>query len=1014
MTIRPDCYRIAVYTPHVDGDYFGKLLSTINEEAQAYNAQVTIIQTYMNYPHDTATAHPVFAEHMDACIIILKAVSESFVQTISEWGKPFVFIGYQEEASDFYSVVIDNRGGMKEAVVHLIDHGHTQIAFAAAMAHYDQRERYEAYREALQERGLPYQSELVLDLPSDMQNAGRDAAFTLLDNGHPFTAVVTGSDSNAFGMMIGLRERGIDVPSQVAVIGFDDIEQAAYRTFELTTIKQPHHQLAKTACDLLFRMLINKEVPEQRVTTIAVSLVKRSSCGCLGEAKHVKQSLEESLQTVESLRSTLIDIEFTNYELIQGLIRATSDEKVELSNLFWNSSHWGYLALWELGDTGKERLVIDRVFSKKNEALPAIGSEYPIAAFPPIDNLPLSVSAEGGDIVLVHPVTSETQDWGFLVLVGPLHTLNHLFINNLGRHSYTILTAALERERLYRQVSSLAENLEIVSRNTNDAIWDWDLITNKMEWNYRVYKMLGSISVHLTPDPLSLQDFIHPNDVTKIRCKLLEHFEHGVPYQLEYRVRQSDGGYKWLHTVGEVIRDRTGRPIRMIGTFTDITKKKEDEERIIRLAYHDTLTGLPNRSYMQERLEEEMETSKAAGLMLAVLMIDLDRFKIINDTLGHHAGDRLLQHTAEMLRKSVRSKDTIARLGGDEFIVILPAVHGSAEVKRMAERIINYLSEPILIEGQEAYSSASVGACFYPEDGLTVEMLIKHADMAMYKAKENGRNQMCFYTPAFSTHLVQNFNRVNQLRKAIEREEFELHYQPQVDAIHHKVTGVEALLRWKSSEFGMIAPSDFIPLAEENGLIVPISDWVLKEACRQLKKWQRQGLPSFTMSVNISAQHFQIQQFSKWVKKVLAEIGVAPSSICLEITESTAIQNMTYSREMMQELVDCGIRFAIDDFGTGHSSLMLLRRLPLHNVKIDKSFVSDMTGDDRDAGTIVKAVIAMSHSLGLSVIAEGVETKEQLLQLKNLNCDYIQGYLIGRPMSAEQFEDFLAAKQTES
>ncbi|UJF36219.1 EAL domain-containing protein [Paenibacillus hexagrammi] len=671
-----------------------------------------------------------------------------------------------------------------------------------------------------------------------------------------------------------------------------------------------------------------------------------------------------------------------------------------------NTSHWGYLALWDQNSQQQE-LIIDRVFSKKGYQVPEVGERIPIKSFPQLSHLPDSTQAGGSDIVFVHPIQSENYDWGFLVLVGPLETLHYLFINDLGRHTYTILAAALEREFLFKHIRSIAERLEIVSETTNDGIWDWNIITNKVEYNFRIYNMLGKMAGDLSSDPQDLLNLIHPDDLDAFRNGILEHVDHKTPFQLEFRIRRSDSsGYLWLYSTGEAIRNETGKGIRMIGSFTDITKRKEDEERIRRLAYHDTLTGLPNRLKFLDKLQTSMEHCESDNSKLAVVMIDLDRFKYINDTLGHHSGDTLLQHIAEMLNQSVRDSDTIARLGGDEFIILLSPLQDLDEAEVIVDRIIERISQPLNLDGEELFTTASIGVCLFPDHGGDCNTLIKYADMAMYKAKESGRNQMIVYTEELSSKVKQNYNLSTNLRKAIERNEFSLHYQPQVDLRSGSVIGVEALIRWNSPEYGMVPPGEFIPYAEESGLIVPISKWVLKEACLQLMKWQAQRFPTLVMSVNISAQQFRSAGFSKWIKSVLDETGVDPNLLCLEITETTAIQDMEHSVQMLKEIVHLGLYIAIDDFGTGYSSLVLLKRLPIHMVKIDKSFIRDMSGDQDDAA-IVKAVIAMSHSLGLSVIAEGVEGREQLEQLKTLECDYIQGYYLGKPMPSDAFTAYI-------
>ncbi|MEW9702028.1 EAL domain-containing protein [Paenibacillus sp. SI8] len=997
--------RIAVYTPHIDGEYFGKILAAISKEIQHKKAQLTVIQTQLKHPFDKPIETSVFVNHCDACILILDGASESTLHAMEQLGKPIVSIANAISNSNSHSVVVDNRAGAKEAVLHLIDHGHTEIAFVGMVKQYDQMERYEAYKEALSERNLAFHPDLVCLVSDNMQQGGIDGVQLLAERRQSFTAAVAATDRNAIGFISAWRERNPHAAKDIAVVGFDDIEQASYDDIALTTVKQSHTDLAIAACSTLFDMLEGR-MPKEPRTLVPTQLIIRASCGCTQPVRALNESLLRSQQIAEELSASLRKMEFSNYELIQGLIRVTSDEEIELSNLFVNSSHWGYLALWDHALAADRKLVIDRVFSKKGDPVPLIGERMAAEDFPSVANLPASISSGSSDLVYVHPILSEKHDWGYLVLVGPLETLHYLFVNQVGRHTYMILAAALERESLLQRIRTIAERLQIVSETTNDGIWDWNLVKNTIEYNISTYKILGSIAEGLTEDPQTLVDIIHPDDLVTFRAVLYGHLREGTPYQAEFRIRKDENTYLWLYSTGDAIRDHTGTPLRMIGSISDITKKKEDEARIVRLAYHDTLTGLPNRRLFMERLEASMKQCDLNGSKLAVILIDLDRFKFINDTLGHQAGDKLLQHIAEVLSSSIRPGDTIARLGGDEFIILLSAIKDNDELEHMVATLIENISAPLILEGQPTVTSASLGACVYPDQGIDSESLIKYADMAMYKAKENGRNQMFHYTQELSSKVKRHFNLSMNLRRAIENDEFILHYQPQIDLRCGTIIGIEALLRWNSPEHGLIYPADFIPFAEETGLIIPISNWVLRAACLQLNAWQAKGLPTLSMSINISAQHFRLATFSDWIKSVLEETGTDPNLLCLELTETTAVQDIEHSVQMLKEVVSLGLYIAIDDFGTGHSSLLLLKRLPIHMVKIDKSFIQDIASEQSDA-SIVKAVIAMSHSLGLSVIAEGVEGGEQLELLKLLDCDYVQGYYTGKPMQADQFESYL-------
>ncbi len=1003
-------YRIVIFTPHLDGDYFGKILNTINHAAQAYSWQLTVIQTQSNHPYGPMIEDPLFLDAMDACILLLDAVGAQTKERLAETGKPVISIGYLQQDLPCHTVLIDNRSGISQAVHHLADHGHTAIAFIGTHFHYDQAERFAAYKDTLEALAIPYNPELVVEVADNLMSGGIEGIDMLLGREVPFTAVVASTDKNAFGAISRLRDHGLDVPGDVVVTGFDDIEQSADAGYSLTTVRQSYADLALAAVDLLHDALLGRK-QAQSVATVPVSLVVRRSCGCAAADYGSTEHVERYSHTVAELRHSLREIEISNAAWIQTMIDATSTEHFEMEALFKPTADWGYLALWE-DSSERQRLVITRSFSLSGHPPPAHGQAYPVRRFPPVEALPESAQNGGTDCVVLHPVKSSSRDWGYMVLAGPLDRLSTVFSSNLAHQSYNLLAALLEREFLFGKLRTVAEQLEIVSNSTNDGIWDWDIRANKVEWNSRFLNMTRPIESSISEEPQHFFSFIHPEDRERMKTLIEAHLKERKPYHAEFRMLppEAEAPPVWLYVAGEAMFDETGSPVRMIGSITDITEKKMDEERIRRLAYHDPLTGLPNRAYFFENALTMMEQEWQRGNQSAILLMDLDSFKLTNDTLGHLAGDKLLQHVSGKLRDSVRPGDVVARLGGDEFIILLSPVSGVDEIVQIVNTLIASLVTPLVIMGREVFTTASIGACFYPDHGDSIEALIKHADMSMYKAKENGRDQMVIYTPDLSSKLEKRFLLGNNLRRAVEKDELVLHYQPQIDLATGRILGAEALLRWHSAEHGTVQPNDFIPLAEETGWIVPISVWVVREACQQIIKWQRMGMPQLIVSVNVSAQHFRQQHFSSWVRAVLEETGVEPRLLCLEITETTAIQNMEHSAQMLQELADIGIRIAIDDFGTGHSSLMLLRRLPIHMVKIDKSFVRDMT-EDRDDAAIVKAVIAMSHSLGLSTMAEGVEGQDQVRQLRHLGCDHIQGYYIGKPMPPDQFEQFMASRQ---
>jgi diguanylate cyclase (GGDEF)-like protein/PAS domain S-box-containing protein len=440
--------------------------------------------------------------------------------------------------------------------------------------------------------------------------------------------------------------------------------------------------------------------------------------------------------------------------------------------------------------------------------------------------------------------------------------------------------------------------------------------------------------------------------------------------------------------------------------------RKEAESHLTFFANHDTLTRLPNRVMFNERLTQAIARAQRLASMAAVLFIDLDRFKIINDTLGHDAGDELLKQLAARLRECLREGDTIGRQGGDEFVVLVEGVSDPAQVAGVGQKILDTVARPYLIRGHEFHVTASIGISIYPEDGHDQQTLLKNADIAMYRAKEQGKNNHKFYSAQINSHSYERLALETSLRRAVERDEFLLHYQPKVDMRSGRITGVEALIRWQHPELGMVPPGEFIPIAEETGLIGPIGEWVLRTACTEARGWVASGLSPITIAVNLSARQFSSDELAIAILRVLRDTGLDPRLLELELTESTVMHNAERATEILQQLKRLGVRVAIDDFGTGYSSLSYLKRFPISSVKIDRSFVLDLP-DDKDDAAITQAVIAMAHSLRLRVVAEGVETPEQFRFLEEHHCDEMQGNYFSKPVDALSIARLLAARHSD-
>jgi diguanylate cyclase (GGDEF)-like protein len=477
----------------------------------------------------------------------------------------------------------------------------------------------------------------------------------------------------------------------------------------------------------------------------------------------------------------------------------------------------------------------------------------------------------------------------------------------------------------------------------------------------------------------------------------------------EYQIYRKNGEIIWISENARAVYDEDGTLVCYEGTVEDITERKLYQARIEQQANYDTLTGLANRSLLNERLAHAIRAAASYGTRLAVVFVDLDRFKYINDSLGHHVGDELLRAMAERLKVTVRESDTVARLGGDEFVLLING-HGEPEaVAVVLERMLSDISQPWTIPQGDFNVTCSIGVALYPDDGKNADTLLKHADSAMYRAKEKGRNNFQFFTSELNALITERLELENKLRRALEREQFTLNFQPRVDLQSRRIIGLEALLRWNVPDQETIPPARFIPVAEEIGLIVPIGKWVLHTACAQAKAWQDMGLPPLLVSVNVSARQFRQDNIVSTIADVLRETGLDASYLEIELTESTVMHDAEQFISMLGELSDLGVQIALDDFGTGYSSLSYLKRFPVDRLKVDRSFVQDIATDADDA-TIVRTIIALGHNLGLKVVAEGVETQEQIDFLRDNLCDELQGYFFGAPMPASEIVKLLKSE----
>jgi diguanylate cyclase (GGDEF)-like protein/PAS domain S-box-containing protein len=575
------------------------------------------------------------------------------------------------------------------------------------------------------------------------------------------------------------------------------------------------------------------------------------------------------------------------------------------------------------------------------------------------------------------------------------------------------------KEAVQRQSNAnlrVAEHLKRAQRIARVGSWEWDRATNRVVCSEEVCRLLHVDPAQFRPATATLINLIHEDDRRAFRRWILRIARGGTAHGLELRVRARDGDVLHLHILGEALRadDRT---IGVVGTIQDATERTHAIQQIHRLAYYDVLTELPNRSRFHEKLAETLDASRRAGKSFAIMFLDLDQFKRINDTLGHHVGDDLLRIIAQRLTRVLRVEEgtgargksperDVCRQGGDEFIVLLNGVGSEEQAARAANRVIETLAQPIAIGPQEVFVSASIGIVMYPRDGEDLDTLLKNADVAMYHAKSEGRNRYAFYHDSMRQATARRLSLEHDLRRAIEHEQFVLHYQPQIDVQSGRITGIEALIRWNHPTLGMLWPQHFISVAEEAGLIMAIWEWVFVTALIQHNAWRQEGLPPIRVGVNLSNVQFSDGGLAGRVKEIAQVVGVAYEHIELELTESALIEDFDNAQATLQALRRLGVKIAIDDFGTGYSSLAYLRRLPFDKLKLDHSFTADATESD-EAAAIARAIISMAQSLELTVVAEGVETQQQIDLLTEMGCTTMQGYLLSRPLDAAAMGELL-------
>ncbi|HEX7806153.1 MAG TPA: EAL domain-containing protein [Cellulomonas sp.] len=1109
---------LLVLAPWTAGFYFGEIISGITREAAAAGRRVVVAQTLdAGQQTDLHVAAPDFStriawDHVAGAVAVAAATQGPYLHALRRAGKAVVLASNDIAGFDAPVAMPDNDGGARAAVQHLLEHGHRRIGFVGNLTQSDMRERYVAYHDALVEAGLEPRPEDYYAASDNVADGGEQSALAFLDRSERPTAVVVATDGNALGFMRAVIAAGLEVPRDVAVIGYDDLEAGAFASPPLASVNQRFDTIGALAARLLLAQIRGEE-PSADTHASPSHVVPRASCGCRGlddrapglsgsvgdDAREILRARLEAAMTTavngacvrasvatavaaisevtehllrtghdhtpERLTEAIVPLAglATRPEVLQGVDTAVhqylqtvaehlpdgartsraalAQVGAHASGVLWHMQTTSYLdrvdgleaALVEEYDIGRallrhgtadprrldwlasshvrtavlalwhgDELVIEGVRDADGILGDIVGTVTTPEAFPPLAVVE-STDPSRREVVFVVAVRANNHDWGLLAVVD---TINATSMRQTFSHWSALLCAAFEQQALAATLRTSEERYGLLARAMNEGLWEWDGISGRFTLSERCVALLGIDPE--SPDPG--EDWtasVHPDDVGHVRAQFARVVRGELSLvEVEHRYRPPlTTAYRWmLARAMPVHRDGLASPM-LLGSITDIDDRKQLEETLRHNALYDAATGLPNRRMFLAELTRSVERWVTDRTPFAVVFLDLDQFKVVNDSLGHQVGDELLREVAERLRDALRTHDTAARFGGDEFAVLLDAI-GPDDVPAVVRRIHDALARPVEIDGHALWVTASMGVASSAVDYSSAEDVLRDADTAMYHAKAHEPGTLSFFDAAMHDLAVSHVHLQSAVQEALERNQFVVHYQPIVDLVAGRVDRFEALVRWLHPERGLVGPDEFLPLMQETALIVRLGRWIIGEVCRQIAAWRDVHDGVVNVSVNVSDREFWHPGLVDHVRACLAAHDLSPDTLTLEITEGVIMRKPELARHIMDDMHRAGLRLHIDDFGAGHSSLQTLHRYPVEALKIDRAFITGLT-EGTTSLELVRAIIAMADALGLEVIAEGIETTEQLAQLRAIGCSVGQGFLFDRAVSGDRAAELL-------